>query len=209
MAAVLTAAEIESLRFHLGFGNLQVGAYPWTPDGFFELFTNVIAVWLSDSPPTSATTAIDASAGPVIATVTPLDMTTVAASCRLVIDCDDDTEVVVVKSVTATTFTAKFKLSHDASGYPLALETGTSRLRYLLHRADRVHEAMLGIETGVTAGIASVDKGEVVSIGQNSVLRGHYAQYKAIVGEISSLVRVESLAPDVTAGGPVTQLEAY
>ena len=56
--SLLTTAEIENLRFHLGYGNLQVGAYPYTPDGFFELFTNVIKPYLSDAEATSATTAI-------------------------------------------------------------------------------------------------------------------------------------------------------
>ena len=56
----LTTDEIEHLRYHLGFGNLDVGAYPYTPDGFFELFTNVIQPYLHEGLETSATTAIRA-----------------------------------------------------------------------------------------------------------------------------------------------------
>lgn len=213
--AVLTPLEVERIRFHLGYGNLNVGAYPWSPDGFFELFTNVIAVYLSDATTTTATTAIDASGGPVIVAVTPASMavtlsdgtaSTITPGMRLIIDNDDDAEIVVVKSVTGTTFSAKFQNSHDASGYQVALEVGTSWLRYLLHRADRVHQAMLGPLVTATAGLASVDKQETVWVGQNSVIKAIYTQYQAIVGEISRLVRVDSL---MQSTGPMTRMEAY
>jgi hypothetical protein len=216
--AALTPDEIEVLRYHLGYGNLQVGAYPWTPDGFFELFTNVVKPYLSDGLSTSAATAIDTSAGPVIATLTPGAMSAsinygqgpitsaIVPGARLIIDCDDDAEIVVVKSTTLTTCTAKFKRTHDASGYPVAVETGTSKLRYLLHRAGRVHEAMFGPLVTATAGLASVDKGEVVWIGQSSVLKGQLDQYRAIVAEISSLVRVDPVA---VGGERMGRMEAY
>jgi len=214
--AVLTSPEIEAIRFHLGYGNLAVGAYPWTPDGFFELFTNVIAVYLTDIPPTSAATAIDASAGPVVATVTPASMaitlpdgtsSVISPNMRLIVDNDDDAEIVVVKSTTVTTFSARFTNSHDVSGYPVAVEVGTSRLRYLLHRANRVHEAMFGRLVTTTAGIQSIDNGEVVWFGQNSVIKGMYTQYQAIVAEISSLVRVDPV--QIGGGGNPSRMEAY
>ena len=206
--AALTPDEIESLRFHLGFGNLQVGAYPWTPDGFFELFQNVIAVYLTTAAETSATTPIVASnLAPAVVTITPVSMTDITANQRLIVDNDDDAEIVAVKSVTSTTFTAKFRFSHDGSGYPIAIETGTSRLRYLMHRADRVHEAMFGPLVTAVAGLQSADKGEVVWIGRSSVLKAQYDQYRAIIGQISTLIRVESLSAN--GGGRVTRMESY
>jgi hypothetical protein len=207
MPAVLTPEEIENLRFHLGYGNLQVGAYPWTPDGFFELFTNVIALYLSAGPETNATTAVDASAGPVIVTVTPTAMTGIGANVRLVIDNGDDVETVVVKSVTATTFTAKFALSHDVSGYPIAVETGVTRLRELLHAADRVYKALLSPALTAIAGLQSVDKGEVVWFHGQAVQRAILAQYQEIIIQLSRLTRVEPVGG--LDAGPVTRLEAY
>jgi hypothetical protein len=206
MAAVLTPAEVELLRFHLGYGNLQVGAYPWTPDGFMELFTNVIALYLSTGPETSATTVVDASAGPVIVVVTPLDMTGIAPNVRLLVDNGDDTEAVVVKAVSGATFTTRFALSHAATGYPIAVETGTSRLRYLLHQADRVHAALLSPTITATAGLKQVDKGEIEWFGPTAVLKSVWTQYQTIVGQISRLVRV---APVGQQQGPTTALEAY
>jgi hypothetical protein len=204
--AQLTTAEVENLRFHLGYGNLQVGAYPWTPDGFFELFTNVIKPYLSTGPETSATTPVDASAGAIVAVVTPVDMTGIDVNVRLIVDNGEDTEVVVVKAVTATTFAARFALSHAGSGYPIAVETGTSRLRWLLHQADRTHQAMLSPMVTATAGLKSVDKGEVEWFGPTAVLRSVLAQYQTIVDQISRLVRVPATLP---SRGPSTRLEAY
>jgi hypothetical protein len=204
--AQLTTEEVENLRFHLGYGNLQVGAYPWTPDGFMELFTNVIKPYLATGPETSATTAVDTGAGPSIVTVTPLDMTGIAVNVRLIVDNGEDTEVVVVKAVTPTTFTARFALAHAASGYPIAVETGTSRLRWLLHQADRTHQTMLSPMVTATAGIKSVDKGEVEWFGPTAVLRSVFAQYQVLVEQISRLVRVPAT---LSASGPTTRLEAY
>lgn len=204
--ALLTTDEIENLRFHLGFGNLQVGAYPYTPDGFFELFTNIVQPYLSDASLTSSTTAIDASNGSLVVVVTPLDMTDIVMNQRLIVDNDDDAELVTVKAITGTTFTAKFKYSHGSTGYPVAVATGTSRIRYLLTRADKLHEAMFGDLVTAVAGLQSADKGEVVWIGRSSVLKAQYDQYRAIIGQIGSLIRVEPLSG---ATGPATRLEAY
>lgn len=201
----LTTQEIEQLRFHLGYGNLAVGAYPWTPDGFFELFTNVIKPNITTAEETSATTAIDCSTGPAVVVVTPAAMTGIAANVRLVVDVGDDAEIVTVKAVAATTFTARFSLSHSTDGYPIAVESGVARLRMLLHQADRAHAAMLSPQVAAVGGIKSVDRGEVEWFGPTAVLRSYFAQYQAIVAAISSLVRVEPVGPSAGAG----RLEAY
>jgi len=202
--SALTSVEIENLRFHLGYGNLQVGAYPWTPDGFFELFTNVIKPYLSDAEATTATTAIS----PGVVTVTPVDMTGIAVNVRLVVDNGDDAEVVVVKAASLTTFTARFAKAHDAAGYPIAVETGTSRLRQLLHEADRVYQAMLAPSITAVSGLKSVDKGEVEWFGPTAVIKAVFAQYQAVIEQISRLVRVLP-AGDGGGGGATTRMEAY
>lgn len=202
----LTTQEIEQLRYHLGYGNLAVGAYPYTPDGFFELFTNVIGPYLTTAAETTATTAVDASAGPSVVVVTPASMTGIAVNVRLVVDVGDEAETVVVKAVASTTFTARFSLSHSSAGYPVAVESGVARLRVLLHQADRSRAAMLGPTTAAAGGIQSVDKGEVVWFSGTAVLRSHLEQYHRIVAAISSLVRV---APVGGSGGGGGRLEAY
>jgi len=201
----LTAQEIEQARYHLGYGNLAVGAYPWTPDGFMELFQNVIGPYLTTAAETRATTAIDCASGPAVVVVTPAAMTDIAANVRLVVDVGDEAEVVVVKATTSTTFTARFTVSHTTAGYPIAIESGVARLRLLLHQADRAHAALTGPTVGAQGGVQSVDRGEVVWFGPTAVLASTLSQYRSIVASISSLLRV----PPVSLGAGHGRLEAY
>ncbi len=197
----VTDAEKESLRFHLGYGNIDYGAYPYTPDGFKELFEQVIQPNLTGSTDTSATTVVTAGA---TVTVTPVSMTDIVARARLVVDVGDDAEIVVVKSVTLTTFTAAFQKAHPASGYPVSLLGGQARLRMMLHQADKAWEALQNGEIGDTAGLKKVD--EVEFYQGRWVEKGKLAQYEIIVSQLSSLVRVQ---PVRAGNGCTSSLEAY
>lgn len=203
MTAVLTNTEVERLRGHLGYGMIQVGGYPWTPDGFFELFYNVIAQYLSSAAETTATTAITAN---TIAVVTPASMTGIAVNERLIVDVADDAEIVTVKAVTLTTFTARFLKAHTAAGYPISIDSGVPRLRYLLTQADLAWAALLDKSVGNSSGLKSLAREEVVWFGPYAVLKGKLDHYKAIVLEIARLIRVEPVPyPDERS----SQMEAY
>lgn len=197
----ITSSEVESLRFHLGYGNVGVGAYPYTPDGFKELFEQVIGPNLTGDTETSATSSTTAGA---VATVTPASMTGIVAYARLVCDVGDDAEIVTVRSVTATTFSARFAKAH-AGSWPIALLGGQARLRLLLGQADTAWQAMQDASVGSTAGLKQVDKGDVEWFQGFQVLKDRLSHYRAIVGEISSLVRVQP----AWAGGGGRVLEAY
>jgi len=201
--ATVTNAEIEALRFHLGYGNIAVGGYPYTPDGFLELFAQVIQPNLTTAPETTAATATTAGA---ITVVTPASMTGIAVNGHLVIDVGDDAEEVVVKAVTVSTFTARFAKAHEATGYPVALASGVARLRLLLWSAETAWKSVTGSEITATAGIQSVGKGEVVWFEGNRVLRDTLDAYKAIVSQLSRLVRVEPVA---VGGAGGSRTEAY
>jgi hypothetical protein len=200
----LSAAEIDSLRMHLGYGNIALGAEPYTPDTFLEVFQNVVSPYLSTATETSATTAVAAGSTVV---VTPVSMTGITPYTQLVIDVADQAEIVSVKAVAATTFTAYFTKAHAVSGYPIATLRGVSRLRMLLHDADVAWRAMMSQEVGASAGLKQVDKGDVEWFNGASVLRGRLDHYKSIVMLISSLVRV----PPVWGQrqGRSIRLEAY
>ena len=116
-------------------------------------------------------------------------MTGIVARAQLVIDVADDTEVVSVRSVTPTSFAARFKLAH-ATNTPIAVMSGTARLRMLLHRADQSWAALQDPSVGATSGLASVDKGDVVWQPNFRVLTDRQKHYRAIVAQISTLVRV-------------------
>jgi len=199
----LTASEIEELRLHLQYGNISVGAYPLTPDGFYEVFYDVVSPYLSTGTETSATTAITANA---TATVTPLSMTGIAVYGRLIVDVADEAEIVTVKAVTASTFVAKFAKAHAATGYPIATSSGLSRLRLLLHDANKAYASMTGSTITQSAGLKSVGRGAVEWFGSSSVYEATRTQYMGILNQIANLVRVPVNGSD---GERVTRMESY
>lgn len=183
----LSSSEVESIRFHLGYGNIGLGVSMYTPDGFKELFDQIIAPYLTGDTETTATTAIVAGTN---TTVTPVSMTGIVPYAKLVIDVGDDVELVMVRSVTVSSFTAKFTKAHPASGYPIALMGGHARVRLLLNQADVAWQSMQDASIGATAGLQSVDKNDVVWFGGFQVLKDRLKHYYAIVDQLSSLVRV-------------------
>lgn len=207
----LTEAEVESLRFHLGYGNIDVGAYPYTPDGFYELFNEVIEPNLTTGEETSATDAITADS---VTEVTPLSMTDIVVAAELVVDVGTDAELVLVKAVTGSTFTARFAKAHSADGYPIAVNSGVARLRMLLHSANTCWQTLQSAAITKTAGLKAIGRKEVEwhpTAGATGSTAGVYKQtlehYMGIVRLISQLVRVQPAWP-ASSGGSAT-LEAY
>jgi hypothetical protein len=200
----LTSSEVEALRFHLRYGNVDVGAYPYTPDGFKELFNQVVAPNLTTEAETTATT--DITPGTVV--VTPTSMIGIAVNVRLVVDVGDEAEVVVAKSATATTFSATFKLAH-AGGYPIAVESGVARLRLLLHSAGKAWDKLKSSSITQSAGLKGLGKGQIEWFQGGQVLRDTANHYRAIVAEISSLVRVPVADDALGASRGAIQTEAY
>jgi hypothetical protein len=196
----LTTEELDSLRQHLGYGNLSVAAEPYSPDTYFEVFSGVVSPNLSTGTETSSTTAITAG---TTTTVTPAAMTDIAVYGQLVVDVGEQAEVIVVKAVTGSTFTAHFAKAH--SSYPIATMSGLARLRLLLWEADKAWRALSDSAVGSTAGIKKVD--EVEFFQGMFVLKGKLDHYRAIVSQIASLVQVP---PQWwTEGGGSCRVEAY
>jgi hypothetical protein len=190
MTAVLTAAETENLRYHLGFGNVSIGGYPYTPDGYFELFTNVIAQYLTSGATTTSSTVVSAAG---IVEITPASMAGISTYVRLVIDVAPDEETVVVRAATATTFSATFTKAH-AAPFAIEVESGVTRLRTLLTAADRALADAFSGDTAATAGVKKVDEIEFFQAlkGGTTLLSmaGKLEQYRRIVLAIADLVRV-------------------
>lgn len=197
----LTSSELESLRYHLGFGNIGLGVSMYTPDGFKELFDNIIGPYLTGDTETTATTTIVAGTN---VTVTPVSMTGIVPYAKLVIDVGDDVELVMVRSVGVTAFTAKFAKAHPSTGYPVAVMGGHARLRLLLNQADNAWQAMQDPAVGATAGLKQVDKGDVEWFQGFQVLKDRLRHYREIINQISSLVRVAAVG-----GGASTQMSLY
>ncbi len=200
----LTSSEIQSLRFHLGYGNIGVNAYPYTPDGFYELFTQVVAPNLETAAVTSSTTAVTAGTTQAITVASPTD---IVVNTSLVVDVGDEAEVVIVKAISGSTVTAAFTKAHSSGGYPVAIMSGEARLRMLLWDADQAWKSAQNSKITKTAGLKQLGQGEIEWFPNGSVLSDSLEHYKSIVMTISLLVRVEPSWAE--ALGRSTRLEAY
>ncbi len=202
----LTNSEVESLRFFLGWGNLDVRAYPYTRDGWWEALYGVVKESLTDGAETTASIAITAAG---INTVTPGSMTDIVTHARLVIDVGDDEETVVVRSTTLTTFSARFAKAH-AANYTIAVESGVTRCRQLLAKAYAVLSVLVGSKITSSAGLKMVGQGEVEWFGPTAVLTATGSQLDTVRRQLSSLVRIPLREEyEGTVGGPVRALETY
>ena len=204
----LSTSESESLRLHLGYGNLNNTALPYTPDGWWEVFGTIISGALGTGTETSSSTATTAGA---VTTITVVSAAAFAVYDEAVIDVGDNAEIVVIQARATggpETLTALFGKAHSASGYPVCTMSGKARLRLLLHDANAAWRALTDSASGLTAGIKSVDKEDVVFFDGMSVNRGRLNHYQSIVAALSQLVRVKS-AWDWGGNGGCGRLEAY
>jgi hypothetical protein len=162
---------------------------PYTDDGYWSIFDDIVSPYLGTGTETSATTAVTAAS---TTTVTPTSMTDIAVYGQLVVDVAEQAEVVTVKAADATTFTAYFAKAHASTGYPIATMSGKARIRMLLHEADLAWRSMTDIGVAKTAGLKSVDKQDVVWFEGRRVSRERFEHYRSVSCSISSLVRVPS-----------------
>lgn len=199
----LSDVEVQSLRFHLGYGNIAVGAYPYTPDGFLELFESVVAPNLETGNDTTSATSVTAD---TVTTITVGAITGITARAQLIVDTGTDEEIVSVKSVSGLTVTARFAKAHSGT-YPISTLSGESRLRRLLADADKVWATLQSADITGTAGLKQLGQGEIEWFPGGTVLTETQAHYRSIQQSISSLVRVE-VAQTQTSGRDVA-LSAY
>lgn len=200
----LTTAEQEALRFHLGYGNLSSVSLPYTGDTFW---TQV--AFVSDTLGIGTeTAAIDAITAGATVEVTPDDMTGIAVYGQLVVDVADAAEIVTVQAAAISTFTATFANAHPTTGYPIATMSGLARFRLLLWDADKAWRACTDGSVGVSAGLKSVDKGDVVWFEGFRVLRDKLTHYMAIANQLSHLTRIELNWVDQSRRGRSSSLEA-
>lgn len=200
----LTSSEIQSLRFHLGYGAVGV-ASPYLPDTFLELFRDVVAPNIESGTSTTSVTSVSAGT----ATIVVASATDIVARTRLVVDVGDKEETVVVRAVSGTSITADFALAHTSTPYPVAIESGETRLRSLLGAADAVHAKMTATTAIDSAGLKRAEDIEWYPDGSSGISGGvigaQLRAYRQIVGQLSSLVRVQP----VWAQGRTTGLETY
>lgn len=200
----LSTAEIQSLRFHLGYGNLDTPAQTYTLDGFYELFRDVVAPNLETGAMTTSSTATTAGA---TTTITLASVTGFAAYTPFVADVGDEAEVTIAKAVSGSTVTARFEKAH-AAGFPVAVMSGEARLRMLLWDADIAWKKAQNASITKTAGLKQLGQGEIEWFGGGQVLADTMNHYRSIQKSISDLVRVLPAEGSDGSGG-CARLEAY
>jgi hypothetical protein len=201
----LTSSEIQSLRYHLGYGAIGI-ASPYLPDTFLELFRDVVAPNLETGTSTTSATSV-AAAG--TATIVVLNATDITARTRLVVDVGDKEETVTVRAVSGTSITADFANTHTSTPYPVAIESGETRLRSLLSAADAAHTKMTATTAIDSAGLKRAEDIEWYPDGMTGIVGGvigaQLRAYRQIVMQLSSLVRVQP----VWATNRATGVETY
>lgn len=199
----LTTAEIESVRHHLGWGNISVAAYPYTPDGFYEVFNQIVSPNLSVDTETTSTTSVTAAGN---ATLTLGVVTNITANTRLLVDVGDAAEIVTVRSVSGLTVTAAFTKVH-AQPYPVAVMCGVARLRMLIYSADTAWSKLQSASVTGTSGIKQLGQGEIEWFSPSAVYQSVLTHYLGICMQLSSLVRVPMNDESRSRGS--AQLEVY
>lgn len=198
----LTSSEIESLRLHLGYGNLSIAGVPYTSDGFQNHFSGVIAEYLTTATETTSVTACTAGA---ITAITVASIGNIVAFSELLIDTGDDAEIVMVKGVSGSVVTARFAKAHAATGYPVMLMCGKARLRMLLNDANILWRKLTGKEISQSSGIKQLGNGEIEWFDGTSVLKATSQQYQGIVDQLAMLCRISPQSSLRQSG----KLEAY
>lgn len=125
----LLDAELNRIRFELGFNLLEIGAEPYI--GVTAIFENVVQPYTRAGAATTSSTAVTAAAEPTLVTLTLASATGFDAGARVVVDVDARQEIVTVRSVAGSTISAFLQLAHPA-GYPVTVEGGESIIREIL-----------------------------------------------------------------------------
>ena len=202
----LSTEEITSLRAHLGYNALSDDSGPYSGDGFWFTFEQVVSPYLTTGTEDASVTAVTAGA---VTTITISDATDFDVYGEAVIDVGLNAELVQIQAKTSTTLVAYFAKAHSSSGYPVATMSGKARLRLLLHDANEAWRAVTDSSVGKTAGIKSADKNDVVFFRGFRVLKDRLAHYHSIVTEIGKLIHVAPAWNSAMSSGGSVRMEAY
>lgn len=159
----LLAAELERIRYELGFNDLTAGAEPYI--GVAAIFDRVIQPYLRAGATTTSSTSVTAAspgALPSPVALTLADATGFAQFARVVVDVDGRQERVTVQSVSGSVINVMLSLAHSGT-YPVTVEGGETMVRELLDKCRECHDQIR--QSALSAGIKQVDNGDVVFFG--------------------------------------------
>lgn len=192
----LLDAEVQRIRYELGYNVLSIGAEPYV--GVSQLFEQVISQYLTAGESTTSATAVTSATSPTPVTLTLASVTGVEAGTPLVIDVDARQERAVVQSVSGSTVVVSLSKTHSGT-YPVTVEGGEAIVRAILRKLQELGglgSTGLIDRAGASSGIKKVDEIEFFS-GSEGASGSRIEQMKALReywrDELASALGVERL----------------
>src|SRR5574338_189131 len=163
----LTDAEIQRIRYELGYPNLDTAAEPYI--GIAAVFTQVIQPYTLGGVSTTSATPVTAASTPTPQSLVLSDATGFSAGAVVIVDVDGRQERATVQSISGASITVQLSLAHTGT-YPVALEGGESIIRDILAELRRVSDAIGNLRDRV--GLKRADEIEFFGGGQTLASQG-------------------------------------
>jgi hypothetical protein len=170
----LTDAELQRIRYELGYPNLDTAAEPYI--GIAAFFSQVLQPYLlSGASTTSSTTVVEAGT-PTATSIILADATDFAAGDVVVIGVDAQQERATLQSLSGSTATVQLSLGHIGT-YPVVVEGAESIIRDILKELRLISSGMNGSASALSAfrsrvGLKKVDDVEFFGGGSTLASQG-------------------------------------
>lgn len=148
----LTNAELQRVRFELGYPNLDTAAEPYI--GITSVFTQIIKPYLLGGVSTTSTTAVSASIAPSPQTLTLTNATGLAVGDVVIVDVDSRQERATIQALHGLSMTVLLSLEHSGT-YAVVQEGAEAIVRDILWELRRISDALVDQKTKV--GLKQVD----------------------------------------------------
>lgn len=137
----LTDAEVQRIRYELGYPNLDTAAEPYI--GIAAVFDQVIQPYMLGGASTTSATPVTAATTPTPTSIVLSSATGFAAGDVVVVDVDARQERATIQSLSGATATVQLSLAHTGT-YPVVVEGGESIIRDILKELRLLTSGMNG-----------------------------------------------------------------
>lgn len=163
----LTDAEIQRIRYELGYPNLNTAAEPYI--GIVAVFTQVIQPYTLSGASTTSSTPVTAASTPTPQSLLLADPTGFTAGAVVIVDVDSRQERATIQSLAGSSATVQLSLAHSGT-YPVTVEGGESIIRDILKELRFVADAISNLKDRV--GLKRADEIEFFGGGQTLASQG-------------------------------------
>lgn len=137
----LTDAEIQRIRYELGYPNLNVAAEPYI--GIVAIFEQVIQPYTLGGAATTSSTPVTAATTPTPQTLTLASATGFASGDVIIVDVDSRQERATIQNLSGVSATVLLSLAHSGT-FPIVQEGGESIIRDILRELRLLANGMNG-----------------------------------------------------------------